>query len=1181
MKKLEKRFLAAGAALVLFLVAAWISSATMTLTPTERWVLRIVLAVLGLAAAGLILWFMRPKATDDSAVDTSGDDALATISAARKRLPRGTFDQRPLVLLLGSTGSCKTTVVTRSGLDPELLAGEATGDDAATQAVNLWAVRDAILAEAGGPLLTDATRWQRVVRALRPPRVAAAVGRGDVAPRAAVLCVSCELFYSGGAGEQLEQLAQLVRQRLAEASREFGLKLPVYVLFTKADRIPHYEAWAATFTRDEVRSPLGAALPFDAADAAGAHAERLTPRVAAAFDEITQSLALRRLELLGREAVGEKRLSSYELPREFRKLAIAASKFLVEVTRPMQLGVSPQLRGFYFVGARPVLVRDVAAASAPRAAQAPKASDATAVFSRFEQPAAPVAAAASGPARKVPEWMFLDRFFTDVVLADRGASSAASGGVRVHRLRRALLGTAIGVAAVASLLFTVSWARNRALTGRVEEAARAVAALPQITAPAGTIVFPPPEALRRLDDLRVLLDTVRGYTAEGAPMSMRMGLWSGPALLEAATPVWLQGFRQQLYTDAWKALVDSLKALPDAPSPDDDYGLVYNRLKAYLITTDEHARSTAEFLAPVLLSSWQRGQELDADVVALSRLQFEFFSGELARSHPWPTGADARLVGTARGYLGRFTGAEPIYQSMLAEAGKANPSIRLVQAVPNSAGVLASSGEVAGAFSTGGWTFMQDAFRNADRYFQGEQWVVGDATAALAQDRDRIIAELRGRYRDDYINQWRLFVRSTAVIPPGSTRDAAQKLGILGGAQSPLLGLFALVARNTDADSAITAAFQPVHAVTPPAVKDKLVSEPNQPYANGLLNLQGALELVANMPPVVDTASAQAVAEQARSAQMEATKAKVAARQVAQNFAVDPEASQVGPIVSALLEAPISGAEGVLRGAASTRPPPQRITRVQPQPTQGGGGGGGASPADALNAAGAQFCQELRGITTKYPFNASVTSEASVSDLLILFQPETGLLSQLQTRLEPHLVQRGTRWVPSPNATLAINEPFLTFFNNATGIANAFFPNGATEPRVRVDAKTTPAGDVRRVILTHGGKVAQFDERTPANVLEWPIPAGSAQSAKLEAEVSARFGRTNRTTLADETGEWALFRLIGKGAGTWGNGELKVTYSEGDRTVVVGYTFAGGLPLMQRGWLGQALTCPAPVVKPQ
>jgi hypothetical protein len=74
-----------------------------------------------------------------------------------------------------------------------------------------------------------------------------------------VLCVSCELFYSGGAGEQLEQMAQLVRQRLAETSREFGLKLPVYVLFTKADRIPHYEAWAATFTRDEVRAPLGGA----------------------------------------------------------------------------------------------------------------------------------------------------------------------------------------------------------------------------------------------------------------------------------------------------------------------------------------------------------------------------------------------------------------------------------------------------------------------------------------------------------------------------------------------------------------------------------------------------------------------------------------------------------------------------------------------------------------------------------------------------------------------------------------------------------------------------------------------------------------------------------------------------------------------------------------------------------
>lgn len=1184
MKKLSKHWIVAGVALLTWIISSWIFSGMMSLSYTERWVLRIGLAVLGISAAGIVLWFMRPRDKEDTEREASGDDAVTHIASARRRMPRGAFDARPLVLLLGSTGSCKTTVVTRSGLDPELLAGEASGDDAPTTTVNLWAVRDAILAEAGGSLLTDQSRWQRVVRALRAPRMAAAVGRGELAPRAAVVCVSCDLFYSGGAGEQLESLAQLIRQRLAEAAREFGMKLPVYVLFTKADRIPHYEAWAAPFTRDEIRAPLGAALPFDTDAAEGAHAERIMPRIALAFDAIIRSLATRRLVLLGREAVGERRLASYELPREFKKVATAATKFLTEITRPTQLGVSPQLRGFYFVGARPVVVRDVATAPSAAPAASVKASDATAVFSRMNAPtaAAPVASG-SGPARKVPEWMFLDRFFTEVVLADGGAAMAARGGVRVHRLRRAMLGTAIGAAAVAAILFTVSWVNNRSLTARTQAAAQAVAALPQITAPQGTIVFPSPEALRRLDDLRLLLDTLRGYSRDGAPLKLRMGLWSGPALLDAARPVWLQGFRQQLYTDGWKAMVDSLRALPEAPLPTDDYGTVYNRLKAYLITTSEHQRSTSEFLAPVLLTSWQRGQELDADVLGLAREQFEYFSDELAIEHPWPTPSDVRMVGSARSYLGRFTGAEPIYQSMLAEASKSAKPIRLATAVPNSAGVLASSGEVAGAFTRDGWTFMQDAFRNADRYFQGEQWVVGDATAALAQDRDRVIAELRARYTSDFINQWRLFVRSTAVIPPSGTKDAAQKLGILGGAQSPLLGLFALVSRNTDVDSITMAAFQPVHAVTPPAVKDKLVSEPNQPYANGLLNLQGALEQVANMPPVVDTASAEALVEGARTAMSEATRAKVSARQVAQTFAVDTSASQVGPVVSSLLEAPITGAESVLRTAASTRPPRARVAQVAPPPVApptpapaaGGGGGGGESPADALNRAGVEFCRTLAGLTAKYPFNANARTEATTGDMMEIFAPQTGAFWVFQQdKLGAYLEQRGTQWVPKAGSPLALSDDFVKFFNSTARISAAMFPRGSQEPRIEGWALAVATKDVRPITLTHGGSRLVFNEDTPKNGIEWPAASGSG--AKLEA----KFGRRD-VTMAEEEGNWALFRLIAKGKGAWSGGELRATYTNGDRgPITVIYTFPSGLPMMQEGWLGDALSCPStPVVK--
>jgi type VI secretion system protein ImpL len=245
--------------------------------------------------------------------------------------------------------------------------------------------------------------------------------------------VSCDLFYSGGAGEQLDGLARLGRERLSEAARQRGVALPVYVVFTKADRIPHFESWAAPFTNDEIRAPLGAALPFDNAmmqsgaarsRAVGGYAERISPRIAAAMTEIAAALAGRRGDLLARESVGDRRLTAYELPREMGKLTASVSRFLVELCRPMHLGVSPQLRGFYFVGARPVVISDVAVAAVAKPAAGPAvAPDATRVFAPAVATAQAAAAYTRPASRRVPQWVSLDRLFLEVT--QTGAHAAA------------------------------------------------------------------------------------------------------------------------------------------------------------------------------------------------------------------------------------------------------------------------------------------------------------------------------------------------------------------------------------------------------------------------------------------------------------------------------------------------------------------------------------------------------------------------------------------------------------------------------------------------------------------------------------------------------------------------------------------------------------------------------------
>ena len=1192
------RWYAALVVLLAFILLAWLLGAVLTLTDGERVALRVGLVVLGLVAAGTLLWFLRPVDEPAAAPAASGrDEALATVAAARARLPRGAFDAKPIVLVLGSQGSCKTTVVLRSGMDPQLLAGDAPPAKGeapkSTSSANVWLLRDAVLAEPGADVLADAARWRRFARAFRGPRFAAAFGRGTAAPRAAVVCVSSDHFYKGAAGEHLEGLGRLTRERLAEAAKELGVALPVYVLFTKADRIPHFEDWTAPFTSDEIRNPLGAALPFDNAaaqtgaarsSAAGAYAERVTPRLDGAMAAIIAALAARRGQLLGRESVVERRLAAYELPREMGKLSAPLSRFLVELCRPMHLGVSPQLRGFYFVGARPVLVSDVAPPAAAKPAPALMgAPDATRVFSSLAAAAAQGAPAYAPPAsRRVPQWVFLERLFPEVILADRGAAAAATGGLRVAHVRRTLLGVGIAAALVATGAVTRSWLGNRSLADRVTTAAAGVAALPVVASPGGAVTFPSVDALNRLDALRATLDTLAAYRAGGVPTRLRWGLWRGDSLLAGGRRVWLDGYRRQLHSATWSALVDSLRALPGSPRLTDDYGHDYAMLKAYLVMTNEAPRSTPKFLAPVLLTSWARGQSLDADMTALARRQFEFYAAELARGNPWPQAADGGIVRHSRDFLRRFSGADQIYQSMLAQANQAAPPAKLLEVAPMAPGVIAAPNEMPGAFTTAGWAQMENAFRNADPYFEGERWVVGDSAAAQTQDREAVLAELRRRYRAEYVQRWRTFVRGTSVVRGASARDVAQKLGILGSAQSPLLATLALVARNTAVDSAMAAAFQPVHAVTPPGPPDKFVSDANQQYVNALVGAQAALEQVANMPPVVDTASAQAMAQSAQQALGPVSQAKVAARQLAQKFAVDTAAVQVGSPVAALLLAPIDGAEAALRTIAATRPPAARAPvaagggggAAPPPPPPPAGGGGGALAA-ILNERGRALCAAMTPMLAKFPFSPDATTEASVPDVAAMLAPGTGALWAFhQERLEPLMEKQGAQWVEKAGAPVALSAPFLAFFNRAAVVSAALF-GGAAEPHVELTARGVVTPQVSQISLSHGSYVARFIRDTPPAQFLWPSQSG--RDAKLIARVGKR-----DLLVSEATGDWALFRLVSRATRADGNGNSVRAEWTNQQTsgvpVAVEFVVRGGYPVLQRGALG-GMACIAQVTR--
>ncbi|MGH7506140.1 MAG: type VI secretion protein IcmF/TssM N-terminal domain-containing protein, partial [Longimicrobiales bacterium] len=437
MKRATSAWLFSATTLLPFVLLAFVVPPLLNLTGGLAWVARSAFLVLGLVAAIIVLLYLRARAKALPEPVAADDEIDTALVQAKKRLAAATnvkLGRTPLVLVVGPGGSTKTTMVTRSGLEPELLAGEVHRGDTVvpTRAVNVWFADDAVLLEAGGKLTNDPARWGRLIRHLQPSRLAAILPSGRQAPRMAVVCFGCDEFLKPGASETVAAAAQTLRARLVEVAAQLGIRLPVYAVFTKADRLPYYDDFVRSLTRDETSELLGATLPVAARAEAGSYAERATARLGGAFDVIFRSLALRRLEVLPRESTEEVRAGAYEFPRELRKVVPLATQFLVDLCRPSQLSVSPFLRGFYFTGVRAIMVEDAGRAPAPLPSSSAAVVDATSVFDPRALMAQQRQSAPQGGGRRVPEWAFLKRLLGGLVLRDPIARAVTAGGTRVN-----------------------------------------------------------------------------------------------------------------------------------------------------------------------------------------------------------------------------------------------------------------------------------------------------------------------------------------------------------------------------------------------------------------------------------------------------------------------------------------------------------------------------------------------------------------------------------------------------------------------------------------------------------------------------------------------------------------------------------------------------------------------------
>lgn len=1079
-----------------FLGLSYFATSALHLSGTAQMFVWMILTVLIAAAFGLYYNHQNKRARG-AAAQASGQAAVAGVDReieafirdAETRLAQSALGkeaklaQLPIFFLLGEKASAKTSIFVHSGVEPDLIAGQVYQDSAIvpTRPVNFWLAQRSVFVEAGGQLIAEGGRWATLLKKVnskgRNP-----FRRRPNAPRAAVVFLDGETFLRPNADEALTLTARNLHTRLGEISQALGIRLPVYVVFSKLDRMGHFTDFVGNLTDEEVMQVLGVTLPLRGdREQGGVYAEEESRRLTAAFDGLFRALCDKRLSFLAREHDPEKLPAVYEFPREFRKLRNSVVRFLVDLGRPSQLRANPFLRGFYFSGVRPVVVKENAPVLRPSPAPGYKRA-ATGFFGSPSLQAADDPMGGESRTRRVPQWLFLGHLFSNVVLRDRAALGASGQSLRTELMRRVLAISAAALCLLWATGLTTSFFRNRALEERVSGAVRNI----QYESGGAAQELPSLPALQRLDALRETVQQLSLWEREGAPWSLRWGLYTGHDIYPSARRLYFTAFYQLLFGQTQAALLDWLHKLPDKPGPSDEYKPTYDDLKAYLITTSNPEHSSREFLSPLLMEKWSAGRQVDPDRADLARRQFDFYADELLLANPFSKSNDTGSVEHARIYLAQFNAIESIYQYIISEASRQKQPVNFNRKFPGSAKYVINDKDVAGAYSADGWKFVDNAINNVKLFFGGEAWVLGTHNYG-ALDPNQVIPLLRDRYHKDFLANWRTYLANSQIAPYRSIPDAAEKLKQLSSNESYLLGLFCLASVNIDAGSEdAKAPYQPVQYVTPANCADRYVQASNSQYITALNALQTSMDRIAK-------AGAQVTDDMTTQTQNDATNGYRAVGQIAQNFRADRE-GHVDSMTQKLLEDPIRQAEAMLN-------------RLGPQ---------------QLNTEGRRVCGDFFALTKKYPFDTASKMDATLDEFNGVFRPSDGRLAQFyQTSLKNYLTLQGSEYVRAPGARVHITDAFLRFFNRATGLSNAFYKNGARQPSIAYAMRALPSEGLKSVTLSLDGQILKADAKG-SQFQNFTWPGAETHAANLSGSMGG--GDLGFITYDDL---WAVFRFFG------------------------------------------------------
>ena len=763
------------------LAAPWLRGAVVTL----------ILAVVALIAArrwnrrraasrALEQTLIRAPAGDGAVLAERMQQALAKL---KQRSGPTYLDDLPWYIIIGPPGAGKTTALLHSGLEFPGSDKAAVAGFGGTRNCDFWLTEEAVLIDTAGRYTSqdsdqhaDGASWQAFLEQLKTARPKQPIN-------GVILAFSCDDLLTAGAAALAEHAAT-IRKRLEEIHAELRVEVPVYVMFTKADRIAGFSAFFGAFDEDRRRRVWG--VTFQTKN----RREETYKSASAEFDGLISRLSRELPDRLNDESDSLARISAFGFPGQMVAMQPMVVDFLHRVFQQPR-GFHAALRGFYFTSGT---------------------QDGTAI----DQVLGSMAAGGGYPSQFMSgsgRSYFLRDLLQKVIFAERDWLGYDRQAMRLRAALRAVALIGIGMVTVLALgLLGLSFWDNATLLRQAGQAGKLYQLMVQSNPELTRVMLTDPDPRPVMQALAMLRDSPAGW---GDPrqqtLVQHMGLSRRASLRRSALTAYSDALERHLRPRMMLQLERDLKGHIDRQAA----AATYHALKVYFLVAKQQpggsddAAVQAYFAKGWLRTGWGAAAaggaaEINRHLAAMLALD--------GRVTPYLL-PNKILVDRAQQRISRLSLAQLAYGLLRSEAADL-PPFRLADALGGGLGdgaadlvfeSLDGGGldalEVPGLYTFSGyWGKFRSGLDTAAQRLELDAWVSGqpgvlrDHRGQLA----RLSRDIHALYRADFARHWDQMLAQLTLSPMAAGGAGFAALTAAPAAdRSPLVLLAEAVDRET------------------------------------------------------------------------------------------------------------------------------------------------------------------------------------------------------------------------------------------------------------------------------------------------------------------------------------------------------------------------------------------------